>query len=61
MARAALHFVAAHPVVVSVIPGGQNVDQTLQNARLLNEKIPAAFWADLKAKRLIHPDAPTPD
>ena len=60
MARAALQFVAAHPVVVSVIPGGQNVEQTLQNARLLDEKIPAAFWAELKEKQLIHADAPTP-
>jgi D-threo-aldose 1-dehydrogenase len=60
MARAALHFVVAHPAVVSVIPGGQNVAQTLENARLLDEKIPAAFWADLKAQQLIHPDSPTP-
>ena len=61
MARAALHFVAAHPVVVSVIPGGQNAAQTRENARLLDEEVPAAFWADLKARQLIHPDAPTPD
>ncbi|MGK2926432.1 MAG: aldo/keto reductase [Lysobacterales bacterium] len=61
MARAALQFVVAHPAVVSVIPGGQNVEQTLQNARLLDEQIPAAFWAELKEKRLIHLDAPTPD
>lgn len=60
MARAALHFVAAHPVVVSVIPGGQNVDQTRENTRLLDEPIPAAFWADLKERGLIRADAPTP-
>jgi len=60
MVRAALHFVAAHPLVVSVIPGGQNVKETLQNAQLLEETIPAAFWEDLKAKNLIHPDSPTP-
>jgi D-threo-aldose 1-dehydrogenase len=58
--RAALHFVAAHPVVVSVIPGGQNVKETRQNAELLDEPIPAALWADLKAKLLIHPQSPTP-
>jgi len=60
MVRAALHFVAAHPIVVSVIPGGQNVKETLQNASLLEEKIPAAFWDDLKARKLIHPQSPTP-
>lgn len=58
--RAALQFVAAHPVVVSVIPGGQNVKETRQNAALLNETIPAALWAELKAKHLIHPQSPTP-
>ncbi len=61
MARAALQFVVAHPAVVSVIPGGQNVEQTLENAHLLDEEIPAAFWTELKERRLIHPDAPTPD
>jgi len=61
MARAALHFVVAHPVVVSVIPGGQNVEQTRENAHLLDEEIPAAFWADLKEQGLIRADAPTPE
>lgn len=58
--RAALHFVAAHPLVVSVIPGGQNVTETDQNATLLTEEVPAELWADLKDKGLIHPDSPTP-
>lgn len=58
--RAALHFVAAHPLVVSIIPGGQNVAETQQNAALLDEPVPAALWQDLKEKNLIHPDAPTP-
>jgi len=58
--RAALHFVAAHPVVVSVIPGGQNVTETRQNAALLDEDIPASLWDDLKSRGLIHPQSPTP-
>ena len=58
--RAALHFVAAHPLVVSTIPGGQNVAETRQNAALLEEDIPAALWEELKAGQLIHPDSPTP-
>jgi len=58
--RAALQFVLAHPVVVSVIPGGQTAAETKQNVAALDTKIPAAFWQDLKSQRLLHPDAPTP-
>jgi D-threo-aldose 1-dehydrogenase len=58
--RAALHFIAAHPLVASVIPGGQNVEETTQNATLLGEPVPAALWDELKEKDLIHPESPTP-
>jgi D-threo-aldose 1-dehydrogenase len=58
--RAALHFVAAHPLVASVIPGGQNVKETTQNAALLNEPVPVELWQDLKDRQLIHPDSPVP-
>jgi D-threo-aldose 1-dehydrogenase len=57
--RAALQFVLAHPVVVSVIPGGQTVAETSQNVAALNERIPAAFWQDLKTHELLLPSAPT--
>jgi D-threo-aldose 1-dehydrogenase len=61
MIRAALHFVTANPVVVSVIPGGQNVRETGQNAALIGEEVPPqAFWDALKEKQLIHPQSPTP-
>jgi D-threo-aldose 1-dehydrogenase len=58
---AALQFVIAHPLVVSVIPGSQSTDEMKQNASLIDESIPAAFWEDLKQKNLLHPDAPVPD
>lgn len=59
--RAALHFVTANPVVVSVIPGGQNVKETKQNAALIREQVPPqALWDELKEKQLIHPQSPTP-
>jgi D-threo-aldose 1-dehydrogenase len=61
MIRAALQFVTANPVVVSVIPGGQNVQETRQNAALMREEIPPALWEELKEKQLIHSEAPTPD
>jgi len=57
---AALQFILANPLVVSVIPGGQNVNETRHNASVLAEPIPAALWRDLKDKKLLHPQAPTP-
>jgi D-threo-aldose 1-dehydrogenase len=61
MAAAALQFVVAHPVVVSVIPGGQNVAETRQNAGMLDVVIPPAFWAEVRASGLLHPQAPIPE
>ena len=57
---AALQFVLAHPAVVSAIPGAAKPSEVQANARALEVKIPAAFWSDLKAQKLIHPDAPVP-
>ena len=57
---AALQFILANPIVVSVIPGGQNVKETRHNASVLDEPIPAALWRDLKDRKLLHPQAPTP-
>ena len=58
---AALQFVLAHPAVISVIPGAAGPDEVRKNLVSLSAPIPAAFWADLKAQGLIHPDAPVPD
>lgn len=58
--RAALHFVAGHPLVASVIPGGQNAEETRQNAALMKETVPAGLWQALKDRNLIHADSPTP-
>ena len=57
---AALQFILANRLVVSVIPGGQNVNETRHNASVLDEPSPAALWRDLKDKQLLHPQAPTP-
>ena len=57
---AALQFILANPLAASVIPGGQNVNETRHNASVLDEPIPAALWRDLKDKKLLHPQAPTP-
>jgi len=57
---AALQFCAAHPVVASVIPGAKHPDRVRQNAELIRQGIPAAFWATLKAQSLLPEEAPTP-
>jgi len=57
---AALQFVLAHPIVVSVIPGAAKASEVAANVASLGAEIPAAFWAELKAEKLIDPDSPVP-
>jgi D-threo-aldose 1-dehydrogenase len=59
LVEAALKFPLMHPSVVSVIPGGQSVDQVKANRAILDREIPAPLWADLKAEGLMREDAPT--
>lgn len=58
---AALQFVLAHPAVASVIPGAARPLEVTQNVASLQQPIPAAFWAELKANKLIEDDAPVPE
>ncbi len=60
LAAAALQFVVAHPAVPSFMAGTRTVQQLEQNLAWFSHPIPAAFWADLKAKGLLREDAPTP-
>lgn len=57
---AALQFVVAHPAIPSFIAGTRTVDQLRRNLDWFSHPIPAAFWAELKARRLLREDAPTP-
>ncbi len=57
---AALQFVAAHPLVVSVIPGAVSPGEADDNFAMLQAAIPTALWRDLKSAGLLHPDAPVP-
>jgi D-threo-aldose 1-dehydrogenase len=57
--EAALQFPLLHPSVVSMIPGGQKVAEVEGNRAILDAKIPAALWRDLKAEGLMRKDAPT--
>jgi D-threo-aldose 1-dehydrogenase len=57
---AALQFPLAHPAVAAIIPGPRNAAEFTQNLGLLNHKIPAALWSDLRQAGLLHPEAPVP-
>ena len=57
---AALQFCAAHPVVATVIPGARTAAEVLENAALMEARIPDSLWADLREAGLLAQDAPVP-
>lgn len=60
LAAAALQFPLAHPAVAAVIPGPECAAHVHGNVELLRQPISSGFWAELKARALLHPEAPTP-
>src|SRR5688572_4323428 len=60
LAAAALQFVMGHPSVASVIPGARSAAHVERNVENFRHPIPADFWAELKAERLLREDAPVP-
>ncbi len=60
LAAVALQFAYAHPVVVSACIGARNEKQQTRNAELFESSVPGELWDDLRAAKLIRPDAPTP-
>jgi D-threo-aldose 1-dehydrogenase len=59
LAAAALQFAAAHPAVVSVIPGAQAAAEVEANVGLMDVAISPALWTALKDEGLVDPAAPT--
>ena len=57
---AALSFPLFHPAVVSVIPGGQSVEEVVSNRKIIDTVIPDDLWNELKSEGLLRADAPTP-
>jgi len=57
---AALQFVLGHPCVKTVVPGAVSAAEVQANVALLDRKIPAGLWTDLRSEGLIRPDAPLP-
>jgi D-threo-aldose 1-dehydrogenase len=60
LAAAALQFPLAHPAVAAIIPGPRSAAVFEANLPLIQQKIPAALWAELRQKGLLHRAAPTP-
>ena len=56
---AALQFPLLHPTHLSVIPGGQNVEEMKSNFEAFHFEIPQGLWGSLKDAHLIHPDSVT--
>ncbi|HEY1101134.1 MAG TPA: aldo/keto reductase, partial [Myxococcota bacterium] len=57
---AALQFAAAPKVVSAIVPGARTAEQAQQNTASMKAKIPAAFWQQLVAEKLISANAPVP-
>jgi D-threo-aldose 1-dehydrogenase len=57
---AALQFSASPDVAAALVVGASNEQQILADYTSMQTKIPAEFWAELKAQKLIEPNAPTP-
>lgn len=57
---AALQFPCAHPAVACVLAGARSVAELDENLALAAHPIPAAFWRDLRAHRLVPAEAPLP-
>jgi len=58
LVEAALQFPLLHRSVVSVIPGGQSVEQVRANRAILDANIPPILWNELKSEGLMRDDAP---
>ena len=57
---AALQFSASPDVAAALIVGASSEQQILADYTSMQTKIPAEFWAGLKAQKLIEQNAPTP-
>ena len=57
---AALQFSAAPDVAAALVVGASSEQQILADYTSMQTKIPAEFWAELKAEKLIEENAPTP-
>jgi D-threo-aldose 1-dehydrogenase len=57
---AALQFSASPDVATALVVGASSEQQILADYTSMQTRIPAEFWAELKAQQLIEQNAPTP-
>jgi D-threo-aldose 1-dehydrogenase len=57
---AALQFSAIPDIAAALVVGASSEQQILADYTSMQTKIPAQFWAELKAQNLIEPHAPVP-
>jgi len=57
---AALQFSAAPDIAAALVVGASSEQQILADYTSMQTKVPAEFWADLKAENLIEQNAPVP-
>lgn len=57
---AALQFPLGHPSVAAVVPGAVSTGEVEQNIALMGHAIPAAFWSELKDRKLLPEHCPVP-
>jgi len=57
---AAVQFPLGHPAVDCVVVGCRSAAELEESLKMFEVDIPAALWEELKAERLLPPEAPTP-
>ncbi|WP_029013500.1 aldo/keto reductase [Niveispirillum irakense] len=60
MKAAGLQFSLANPAVATVIPGASRPSRIAEDGAALREVIPADFWREIRAAKLVDPAAPLP-
>ncbi|WP_313601934.1 aldo/keto reductase [Rhizobium sp.] len=60
MKAAGLQFSLANPAVAAVIPGASQPSRIAEDSAALKEIVPADFWQELRAEKLVNPAAPLP-
>ncbi len=57
---AALQFCMAHPAVTVAVMGARNAGEVADNMAMTEKAVPAAFWQELRARKLVDVRAPLP-
>jgi D-threo-aldose 1-dehydrogenase len=57
---AAIQFGLAHPATSCVLSGGRTAEEVAENAAMAEATVPAAFWRELRERRLVDDHAPLP-